>query len=216
MTALMDPASYETWYHSPRGQWIGEVELSILIEMMQPDKGGTLLDVGSGTGYFSRRFSSIGLKVTGLDPDPAMIKYTQTQVGEADYIEGLAQHLPFEDNSFDYCTAVTSLCFIDEPVTALAEMWRVSQRGVALGLLNHNSLLYRKKHGRGSYTGARWDTWTEVKKWITVLLPYPARIQHKTAIFFPGGGMLARFAESLLPGTLPLGGFLAVYLRKPV
>lgn len=214
MTGVNDPASYEAWYHTPRGHWLGQREFSLLMQLMQPGSDMTVLDVGSGTGYFSRLFSSAGLHVTGIEPDPAMIKYARAQAGSVDYLEGQAQQLPFDNNSFDYTTAITSLCFIKQPVKALVEMWRVSRYGVVLGLLNRDSLLYRQKHDRGGYVGARWDSWPDVKNWIASLIPHPLEIRHKSAIIFPGAGVLARVAEHLLPGVLPWGGFLAVCLMK--
>lgn len=155
---ITDPAAYEAWYHTPRGAWIGKIESALLLHLLQPHPGQTLLDVGSGTGYFSRRFTAAGLRVTGVDPDREMLHYARALEDGVEYLEATALHLPFADRSFDYCTAVTSLCFIAEPEQALAEMWRVSRHGVVLGLLNRHSLLYHLKHGRGAYRGARWDS----------------------------------------------------------
>lgn len=214
MTGSNDPASYEAWYHAPRGAWIGDVEFLLLMRLLQPGPGQTLLDVGSGTGYFSRRFADTGLQVTGIDPQPDMIRYARTQGGNVEYIEGTAQYLPFENESFDFCAAVTSLCFISEPEQALAEMWRVSRYGVILGLLNRHSLLYRIKHGSGSYKGARWDSVASVRHWRRHLKPAP-KVSIGTAVWLPGGGRLAKRLESLLPARLPWGGFLAIGLKKP-
>jgi len=214
MAAATDPATYEAWYHTPCGAWIGERESSLLLALMRPARGQTLLDVGCGTGYFSRRFAAAGLVVTGIDPDPAMVQYASLQAGAVNYLEADVRALPFANRRFDYCTAVTSLCFVDEPRQALAEMWRVSRRGVALGLLNRHSLLYRAKQGRGGYQGARWDTWRSVRRWLAQLAPPVAGHWQKTAVFFRGGGRLARVAEPLLGGSLPWGGFLAVYVAK--
>lgn len=210
----MDPAAYEAWYHTPRGAWIGEHEARLLLALMRPTAGQTLLDVGSGTGYFSRRFAEAGLAVTGVDTDTAMLDYAQAQGGDIDYLEGTAEHLPFTDNRFDYAAAVTSLCFVDKSQTALAEMWRVSRCGVVLGLLNRQSLLYRKKHGKGAYAGARWDRWPKVKRWIAQLEPPSTGYRHRTAIAFPQGGWAAHLAEPLFSGWSPWGGFLAVYIAK--
>ncbi len=182
--------------------------------MLRPACGQNLLDVGCGTGYFSRRFAEAGLTVTGIDPDIAMIDYAQARGGGVAYVEGSAERLPFEDNTFDFTAAVTSLCFVREPMAALAEMWRVSRHGVVLGLLNRDSLLYMKKHGTGAYSGARWDTWPLVRQWIGRLAPPAAGCRHRTAIFFPGGGGVARAAELLLSRSLPWGGFLAIYIAK--
>lgn len=216
MSMAIEPASYDAWYHTPNGQWIGKQEISLLMELMQPKKGTMLLDVGCGTGYFSRKFSDEGLVVSGIEPDPMMINYARKQTDEINYIEGIVEKLPFEDNSFDYCAAVTSLCFVSEPEKALAEMWRVSRNGIVLGLLNRDSVLYQNKHGKGGYIGARWDIWLEVQDWTVSLKPSPSEIKKKTAVFLPSGSIFARLIESLLPGSLLLGGFLAVYLKKPI
>ena len=211
---MTDAAAYEAWYHTPRGAWIGQQELSLLLKLMQPTHGQSLLDVGSGTGYFSRAFADAGLKVTGIDPNPDMIHFAQAQTDTVSYVQGDARQLPFADKHFDYCSAVTSLCFVDQPAKALAEMWRVSRRGIVLGLLNRNSLLYRNKYNTGSYRGARWDDRAAVAQWIAQLTPPATGYRYKTAVFFPGGGSLSRVAEQLLPRSLPWGGFLAVYIFR--
>ena len=210
---MHNPAEYEAWYHTPRGAWIGNSEFSLLQSLLCPIAGARLLDVGCGTGWFSRRFAGQGLQVTGIDPDPKAIAYARSQGGEVSWMEASATALPFADNSFDCSAAVTSLCFIDDVQQAMQEMWRVSRHGMVLGLLNRHSLLYRQKHGRGSYKGARWDTLAEVKTWATRLQPAP-HMKTGYAIFLPGGGTPARMTEKILPSYIPYGGFLAIVLKK--
>ncbi len=215
MINIPDPAAYEAWYHTPRGQWIAEREFTLLNKLLRPDAGASLLDVGCGTGYFSRRFARLGLLVTGIDPDPAVLEFAGTQGEAVHYLQGSVLELPFPDNAFDYITAVTSLCFVDNPLPALQEMWRVTRRTCVLGLLNRHSLLYLRKKGQGSYSGARWDTAGEVlKAWVPVLAPTPDKTVLRSAVFLPGGTRIARWCEQLTPNTLPLGGFLGVGLRK--
>jgi len=209
------PAEYEAWYHTPRGSWIGNTEFTLLKNMMCFTSSETLLDVGCGTGYFSRRFAESGLQVTGLDPDQSSIEYARSLDGSAHYINSSAQSLPFADKAFDYCVAVTSLCFINEPEKALQEMWRVSRRGMVLGLLNRHSTLFLQKKGRGGYRGARWDTVKTARSWWQILKPEP-QVSIRSAVFFPGGSLLARGIEKLLPDVLPWGGFLAIGLHKPL
>lgn len=216
MSKLMSAASYEAWYHTPRGDWIGRTEAALLLDLMSPARGQTLLDVGCGTGYFSRRFADAGLKVTGIDPDPVMMRYAQVSTGAVNLVQAIAEQLPFSDDSFDQTTAVTSLCFVSDARTAVQELWRVSRQGMTLGLLNRASLLYRTKRDHGGYRGARWDTWPAARGWLTQLRPPPVRHRHRTGIFLPGGGFLARGVEQLLGGRLPWGGFLAVHVVKRV
>lgn len=209
----MNPNEYEAWYETARGSWIAGREFDLMMRLLDPPAGATLLDVGCGTGHFSRRFAAAGLRVTGLDPDPAMLDHARGLGGGVSYLLGTGTALSFGDNAYDYVTAVTSLCFIADPERALREMWRVARRAVLLGLLNRRSLLYRQKHDRGAYRGARWDTSAEARHWALALEPAP-RVTAHSAIFTPGGGAFARAAEAVLPSALPWGAFLAVVLRK--
>ena len=215
MKTITDPAAYEAWYHTPRGHWISDREFILLQSLLRADKEGSLLDVGCGTGHFSRRFSRLGLSVSGIDPDPAALTFARTQGSDVHYMQGNAQKLPFSDNAFDYTIAVTSLCFIEEPLQVLREMWRVTRHAMVLGLLNRHSLLHLRKQGQGSYLGARWDTVGEItKEWLPAFTPAPGQTVLRSAIFLPQGTRIARWSEQWLPGTLPWGSFLAVGLRK--
>lgn len=205
--------SYDAWYRTRRGAWIGEAEFRLLRAMLCGRTGERVLDVGCGTGYFSRRFArEVGLQVTGVDPDPAWLAdaRAQAQSGEL-FVEARAEQLPFRDRSFDATVSVTALCFIDDQRHALQEMLRVTRRRVVLGLLNRHSLLHRKVGrggGSGGYRGAHWHTHAELRLLFDVL---PVRnLDFRAAVFLPGGGPLARVVESAMPPGLLLGGFLAV------
>ena len=75
----MQPATYDAWYQTTRGSWIGQQEFSTILKLFQPEEGQSLLDVGSGTGYFSRQFYKLGLQVTGLVPAPAMNEFAKSK-----------------------------------------------------------------------------------------------------------------------------------------
>ncbi|MFC1685159.1 class I SAM-dependent methyltransferase, partial [Pseudomonadota bacterium] len=153
MNSGFDPAAYEAWYHSPRGRWIAEREFKLLWQLLSPKPAASLLDVGCGTGHFSRRFVDKGLAVTGLDPGQTSLEYAAALGSGIHYLQGDAQSLPFADDSFDCVTAITSLCFVSDPLLALKEMWRVTRQSLVLGLLNRHSLLYLCKRYIGGYRG---------------------------------------------------------------
>mgnify|MGYP001102915059 CR=1 FL=1 len=148
-----------------------------------------------------------------FEPGDTILAVARRQAQDLPAVRGTVLALPFPDASFDYAAAVTSLCFVEPPTRALAELWRVSRRGVVLGLLNRRSLLYRFKHGHGGYRGARWDRLSEVRRWCADLDPQP-NIASASGVFLPGGGWLVRRLEDCLPATLPWGGFLAVALHR--
>jgi len=64
----MNAADYDAWYDTPRGRWVGDAECRMLLRAVEPRQGESLLDVGCGTGWFTRRMARLpGVQVTGLD-----------------------------------------------------------------------------------------------------------------------------------------------------
>lgn len=209
----MDAAAYEAWYHTPRGRWVGDTEFHLLRRLLLPAPGESLLDVGCGTGYFTRRFANeSGLNTVGIDPNLTWVEYAKAHaLGGESYQTGRAEHLPFANQSFDYTVSVAALCFVHDQQQAIREIIRVTRRRFAIGLLNRHSLLYLQKGrrgGSGAYHGAHWHTRDEVHS-LFAGLPVN-NISIHSAIFLPGGGTASRIVESILPDQLAFGGFIAV------
>ena len=176
-----------------------------------------MVDIGCGTGHFTRRFALDGHRVTGVDRDPAMLSVARSahMAGER-YVEADAVALPFADGEFDYCVSVAALCFMADEAAALREMLRVTRRGIALGLLNRRSLLYRQKGrhgGSGAYKGAHWHTVQELRELFSRVPCKWPRLAF--AVFFPSGSGFARLAERTLPARFPFGAFLAAAVDPP-
>lgn len=206
----MNPADYDAWYATPRGRWIGETEYALAVRQLAHRPGDSLLDVGCGTGWFTRRAAAGDLVATGLDPNPAWLDYARAHSSPAlAWVEGDAQHLPFADASFDHVLSIAALCFVDDERRAVAEIVRVARRRFAIGWLNRSSLLYREKGkqgGSGAYQGARWHTVREVR---TLFSGLPVRnLTVRSAVFLPSGTFWARLLEQGVPAGLPWGGLL--------
>lgn len=208
----MNPEVYERWYESTRGRWIGAVEYSLLNSLLRPTSGCSLLDIGCGTGHFTRLFAhdTKGM-VIGLDPNEEWLSYANAHSGNGErYVAGRAEALPFADQSFDLAASVTALCFIGDQEQALRELIRVTRRRFVLGLLNRHSLLYLQKGrggGTGGYQGAHWHTRSEIR---ALFAPLPVSdVRLRTAIVLPQGTAFARAVESCWPQRTHLGGFIA-------
>lgn len=209
----MDAAFYDRWYETPRGQWIGRREVALVLEQVQPRPGESLLDVGCGTGFFTRALAaSIDGRITGVDINSEWVAYARRRNGgRATYEVGDACALPYADASFDLVVSIAALCFIDDEVTAAREIFRVARRRFAIGLLNRHSLLWLQKGrggGHGGYRGAHWHTVREVGRLFRAL-PVQ-RFQVRTAIQMPCGGPFARFVERLCPSSFTSGAFILV------
>lgn len=152
--ASLTPAAHDAWYDTPRGRWIGDREFALLVRLFDAKPGDTMLDVGCGTGYFSRRFArESGLKVTGVDIDPDMLAVAAGKAPDIALAVSDAENLPFADASFDCVVAVASLCFVADETRAVGERVCVARRRVVLGLLNRHSPLRVRKYGAGSHAG---------------------------------------------------------------
>lgn len=210
------PNRYEAWYHTPRGNWIGKTEFELISRLLAAPAGASLLDIGCGTGYFTRQFAAQGLDTTGLDTSLAMTTWAAQSDQKSHHVVANALSLPFGNHSFDYTTAITSLCFITTQQAALHEMLRVTRKRIVLGLLNRHSLLYWKKGrggGSGAYRGAHWHSAREIRQTLQQL--GVTGIDLYSAVYLPSGGVLSRAAEHLLNRRILLGAFMAVVIDMP-
>ena len=197
----MTPEQYNAWYDTPRGRWTGEVEWALLRSALELRPGDSVLDVGCGTGHFTRRAAADGARVVGLDIDERALEFARGRSPETvQFLPGDATCLPFDDRSFDEVMSVTALCFVPQWQKAVAEIVRVSRRRFALGLLNRNSLLWLQKGrggGSGAYRGAHWHTVAEI---AAVLRSLPVTdVRYSFGVYLPGGGAAARVIERALP-----------------
>lgn len=93
-------------------------DLDLLVEMCDPEEGLKVLDVASGGGHVARRLREHGCTVVTVDPAPGM---------RADVVAP-AEHLPFDDGSFDVVTCRIAPHHFGNIRAAVAEMARVAQR----------------------------------------------------------------------------------------
>lgn len=97
--------------------------------------GMRILDVGCGTGYFTRLLVQGEEDVTavGIDLEEPYIEYAkkiaEEQALPIEFVRGDAHELPFEDESFDLVTSHTFFTSVPDPEKAMAEMQRVIRPG---------------------------------------------------------------------------------------
>jgi SAM-dependent methyltransferase len=92
------------------------LDLDLLVEWCEPGEGVKVLDVATGGGHVARRLREEGCTVVTVDPAPGM---------KADVLAP-ADHLPFQDGSFDVVTCRIAAHHFPEVRAAVAEMARVS------------------------------------------------------------------------------------------
>jgi ubiquinone/menaquinone biosynthesis C-methylase UbiE len=179
---------YEDWYGGP-GREADALEKRVLGKLLAGFRDAeTVLEIGCGTGHFSRWLSERGLTVTGLDVSWPMLLEAR-RLGSPPCLQGNAETLPFQDRSFDLAVLVTTLEFVESPQRTLEEAVRVARQGVILGVLNRRSLLalHYRASGKQLWQAAHFFSVGELKRqvvqaagrrlqsiqWRTTLWPIP-------------------------------------------
>lgn len=191
----------EAWYSGP-GLRASRLEKQLLDRLLStfPD-AKTVLEIGCGTGHFTRWMTTRGLLATGLDLSAAML-VEANRLGGASFMEGDAMALPFADSEFDLSALITTLEFVANPELALVEAVRVAKHGLLLGVLNRHSLLAarRRLQGKPRWKSVHFFTVTELLRlvrrtcgdrlesisWQTTLWPAP----WITSLPLPWGGFI--------------------------
>jgi ubiquinone/menaquinone biosynthesis C-methylase UbiE len=92
----------------------------------------TVLDVGTGSGIFAEAFSNKGKNVTGIDPNPEMVKAAKEFVPNGTFLQGTVEEIPSKDKSFDLVFLSHVLHESDDLVRALSESKRVAKLKVCI------------------------------------------------------------------------------------
>lgn len=150
---------YESWFETPFGRRADRVEKGILRGILgEFGHVDSLLEVGCGTGHFTRWFAELGVVTAGVDVSALMLQVARRLRPGLDLAVGDARQLPFADDSFDVVALITVLEFLDAPQRALVEALRVARYGLLLGTLNPLSpvALWRMLRGVGGTSTYRW------------------------------------------------------------
>ena len=148
-----DAVAYEAWYNHPRNRTTADLECRLMIDMLKPAPGETVLDIGCGTGTSLRPFIDMGLQATGLDPSPYMLDVASKNLGHrVDLHRGFAEDLPFDDNFFNYACLVTTLEFVEDKHKAIEEACRVAKDRLFIGVLNRYAIKGVQRRVKGVFT----------------------------------------------------------------
>jgi ubiquinone/menaquinone biosynthesis C-methylase UbiE len=169
----LGPEAYASWRASEIGATTERLERQLIRELVGNVSGRKVLDVGCGDGEFAVELARCGASVSGIDASTAMIDAAKTRAKQhnaaVDFQVAMAERLPFRDERFDLVTAITILCFLDDPAPVFREMARVLRPGgrLVIGELG------------------RWSTWAAarcVRAWFGSQLWRHARLMARATL----------------------------------
>ncbi len=211
-----DAVAYDQWFDNPNNCFTFDLQAEMMINLLEPVPGESVLDIGCGTGAGLGVFLEQGLQVTGIDPSLYMLDIASRNLGNrADLHRGFAEDLPFDDNSFNYASLITTLEFVDNPVKALEEACRVAKDKLFLGVLNRYAIKGIQRRIKGIFTksiynqAAFFSVW-ELKRMIRSILG-DVPIFCRTVGHFSAGSWIARRVErSAMLQWCPSGAFIGM------
>ncbi len=123
---------YDSWAGGQHGRVAAR-----LVDLLGPEKGQQVLDVGTGTGLVAHLIAprvSPGL-VMGIDLSPQMLAIARTRARRNEQYVGMAaEQLVFRPETFDIVTMGEALAYLADPAAGLAEAHRVLRPGGRLAV----------------------------------------------------------------------------------
>ena len=223
MTEIFDtwPQKYDQWFETPIGRLVGKYERRLVLDMVRPERGESILDVGCGTGIFTFDILSAGSRVVGVDLSFPMLRRAGEKAAGYPFcpVRGDMRMLPFPDNCFDKTVSVTAIEFLEDAGGSVAELFRVTRPGGIVAVATLNSLspwavrrTAAAKQGHAIFEHARFRSPAQ----LADLAPFPADI--RTAVHFRKNDDPDRAAGMEKDGNargLNTGAFLIARWNKP-
>jgi SAM-dependent methyltransferase len=131
--SIMYEVEEKHWWFAGRRRIIESFLKRICAELKPSLAGGAsvrdprILDIGCGTGANLEMLSQFG-EAEGVDVSADALAFCR-QRGLQNVRQGEAEHLPFEDGSFDLVTALDVVEHLDDDVAGLSEMRRILRPG---------------------------------------------------------------------------------------
>jgi ubiquinone/menaquinone biosynthesis C-methylase UbiE len=215
------PEKYDKWFETPIGALVKIYESKLLLDMLGPDQGEIILDMGCGTGVFTIDILSFGPHVIGLDISQPMVIRACHKAKKYPFsgIVGDMMSLPFADDSFDKVVSMTAIEFVKDAQRAVKELFRVTRRGGRIVVTTLNSLspwaarrMDEAKKGPSIFEKTIFRSPDEIRS----IVPVSAVI--KTAIYFEKDddpGEAHGIEREGRKKGLMTGAFLAARWEKP-
>ncbi|WP_297826705.1 methyltransferase domain-containing protein [uncultured Desulfovibrio sp.] len=155
------------WASGPAGRFALNLQMRLLQQSLAawPRRGARLLEVNCGEGLFLPLLWECGFDVVGTERMPGLREQAAINAAAKAEVEAAADdHLPFEDNAFDW--VVLHALAADAPALAASvnEALRVAARGLAVTFWNTASLpgLCRRLSGGAAVWPAPGHNWWRV------------------------------------------------------
>ena len=100
--------------------------------LLKPETGGRYLDIGCGTGNYTRALQQKGLQFTGVDPSEIMLNEARSKSKTIDWLQGTAENIPCKNEGFSGALGSLTLHHWQNIEKGIKELFRVLEPGARL------------------------------------------------------------------------------------
>jgi len=202
--------NYESYYETKykRADALEKKLLKKLLEQL--DDTQKLLEVGCGTGHFTRWMETLGLESYGLDLSHLMLREARKLWPNGPLLQGDSEYLPFKSESFDVVVFIACLEYMPNIAKVFAEAARVARKGIVIGLMNKWSpptirRMIQVKMGKNPYyKNARFYSISDIKRILQ------EAFGDKHAIVYWTTTVFAKIFGDKESALFPFGAFLGI------
>ncbi len=152
-----DPVAawYDGWVGKGGSKHHRELAIPLVMELLDPQPGESVLDVGAGQGVLAPHITSAGAKYTGVDVSERLLKSARSHHGkQGRFLSGDARDLQgvkgLEAGSFDAAVFLLSIQDIDPLESALESVdWALKDGGRVIILMTHPCFRIPRQSGWG-------------------------------------------------------------------
>ncbi|MBN8657442.1 MAG: class I SAM-dependent methyltransferase [Anaerolineae bacterium] len=109
-----------------------------LLELAQQVNAKTILEVGSGTGFWLNLLNQTGAAMYGLDYSMGMLQQAKRQPAPLSLSRGMGTQLPYRSSTFDLVYCVDAIHHFGNHRAFILEAYRLLKPGGALAVIGHD------------------------------------------------------------------------------
>lgn len=163
---------YDTYYDTQLGRQVDHVEKQLVWKyMIRMNLGQPILEIGCGTGHWTRFFRKKGLKLTAIDLSAKMLEKAREKNPQNVHFERMnVENMKFGDYAFVNIISIATLEFVDNREKAFQEIDRVLKPGgiLIIGCLNALSEMGRYKNENEMFRTAHFFKPDELKTHLSI------------------------------------------------